>query len=566
MIWWTQEKVRLAAEIKALEALAQSEDWLSLDAWSQHDLSLAAELTITAHGVPYPVWLVYPDYFPDVPAWVAPRDTSARWSDHQFGRGGALCLELRPDNWTPDATGADVVRSAYGLLDQENPLGQGDKGAVVSAHEVTPVQRFDWDAKFSILLENETLDRLTAGSASGLQAVRWYGPGVIPMFLSDTQGRAEGTTAPLTDQPFLMWDIPVLRSAAPPPSDLLIARATLAEAAGLEGEDAATFAAADKVLVIFQAGAELVPYLVLDAEQAVRRKWFPYVAQKGVRNGATAGRATAKVAVIGAGSVGSKIAETLVRSGVRDLLLVDGDVLLPPNLERNALDWSSVGARKVDGLRARLLAIAPDAKVRAVAETLSWQRSPRTHAAQIESITRCEIVIDATGDPGSSLLLGSLAARAGKPFLSVEVFEGGIGVLVATCLPTRDPPFAQARANFEAWCEIQGHRFPRPPAGRYGGFDEDGAPVVADDAAVTVAAGHAGRAILDVLDGVPAPQDRAWQLIGLRDAWIFGKLGLMIGLSVGDPVVPIEAEADPETDRFILARIGELLGAIAAAR
>jgi hypothetical protein len=154
----------------------------------------------------------------------------------------------------------------------------------------------------------------------------------------------------------------------------------------------------------------------------------------------------------------------------------------------------------------------------------------------------------------------------GKPFVSVEVFEGGIGALVATCVPDRDPPYPRARANFEAWCEVQGEHFPRPPAARYGGFDEDGAPIIADDAAVTVAAGLAGRAILDIADETPAPQERAWQLIGLSEAWVFGRLGRFIGLSVGDPPPPAAPEVDPEIAAFVHERLQELLDALAPAK
>ena len=42
----------------------------------------------------------------------------------------------------------------------------------------------------------------------------------------------------------------------------------------------------------------------------------------------------------------------------------------------------------------------------------------------------------------------------------------------------------------------------------------DGVPVIADDAAVTMTAGHAARTILDIVDGHPPPADAAWLLLG----------------------------------------------------
>ena len=80
------------------------------------------------------------------------------------------------------------------------------------------------------------------------------------------------------------------------------------------------------------------------------------------------GKLAGRIAVVtgAAGGIGSKIAEMLVRSGVERLLLVDGDVFLPENLERHALDWRDVGARKVDVMKARLLEIAPAASIATV--------------------------------------------------------------------------------------------------------------------------------------------------------------------------------------------------------
>lgn len=83
---------------------------------------------------------------------------------------------------------------------------------------------------------------------------------------------------------------------------------------------------------------------------------------------------------------------------------------------------------------------------------------------------------------------------------------------------------------------------------------------------MTVAAGHAARAILDIVDGKPAPRARAWQLIGLQSAWVFGKLGMYITLDVGAPPPPQVLDPDPETDAFVKDRVEELLSALAASR
>ena len=65
--------------------------------------------------------------------------------------------------------------------------------------------------------------------------------------------------------------------------------------------------------------------------------------------------------------------------------------------------------------------------------------------------------------PATALFLAAVAEASGRAFVSVEVFEGGIGALIATCVPPRDPPFVEGRATFLARCDVQGIK---PPEGK----------------------------------------------------------------------------------------------------
>ncbi len=160
--WWITDPTRLEHEKAAVEALAAEVSWFILSTWKIDGGRLSMEGELVAHGHIYAVRLLYPDRFPWVPAWVVPRDPDFRWSNHQYGAGGTLCLELRPDNWDPNATGADVLRSAYNLLDQENPLGKGEKQKVPSAHLVNDIQRYDWK-QHPILISKACYARLHVG-------------------------------------------------------------------------------------------------------------------------------------------------------------------------------------------------------------------------------------------------------------------------------------------------------------------------------------------------------------------------------------------------------------------
>lgn len=553
--WWLTDTPRLGAERRAVEALAATEGWFELDAWRFHEGKLCAEGLIVAHAQRYAVRLVYPDQFPEVPAWVEPQE-DARWTSHQYG-AGTLCLQLRPDNWVPSATGADVLRSAYDLLVIEDPLGDGGERAP-SAHQVGEIQAYDWGAN-PVLIGAGCRERLLGGRSTDLKGLRWMAADEVwPILLHDEEDRQLPRRPPGADINSWRFEIPVIvTSAVPPPSPP--DRAALIEAGGFAPETAA-FLASSNALVVFHDDGELTAYHLLAEGDPHRRRVFVLPEEAGLRSGRTSEAAAKQIAIVGAGSLGSKVAESLLRSGVTRLTLVDGDVLLPANLERHALDWRDVGFRKVHGVKRRLLGIAPGADITVVDQNLNWQRSARTHAWQIASVADCDVILDATGDAATALFLGAVADANGRAFVSAEVFEGGIGALVATSLPVRDPPFAAGRAAFLAWCDAQGVRAPEPGPRSYEALAEDGAPIVADDAAVTTTAGHAARIVLDIIDGRPPPVSAAWLLLGYRNAWLFDGHGHTIRLSVGERA-PVEAPAeDGEAKAFVMALVKDWLG------
>ena len=80
----------------------------------------------------------------------------------------------------------------------------------------------------------------------------------------------------------------------------------------------------------------------------------------------------AKVLVVGVGGVGSWCAESLVRSGVRRVALMDDDVVVPSNLNRQLEATSkTVGLPKVEAMADRLreISLSPDGSVTTLLRT-----------------------------------------------------------------------------------------------------------------------------------------------------------------------------------------------------
>lgn len=78
--------------------------------------------------------------------------------------------------------------------------------------------------------------------------------------------------------------------------------------------------------------------------------------------------AECRVILFGVGGVGSWCAETLVRTGIHHLTIVDSDVVMASNINRQLPATTlTVGQAKVEVLRERLLQINPEAKIKALA-------------------------------------------------------------------------------------------------------------------------------------------------------------------------------------------------------
>ena len=72
----------------------------------------------------------------------------------------------------------------------------------------------------------------------------------------------------------------------------------------------------------------------------------------------------AKVAVFGIGGVGSFVVEGLVRSGIKNFVLVDNDTVSTSNLNRQIIaTQSTIGKVKVEVAKERILSINPTANV-----------------------------------------------------------------------------------------------------------------------------------------------------------------------------------------------------------
>lgn len=73
------------------------------------------------------------------------------------------------------------------------------------------------------------------------------------------------------------------------------------------------------------------------------------------------------VLIIGLGGVGGYALESIVRSGIQNLIIVDADTIESSNLNRQLISLqSNIGKKKVDAFEKRILDINPNAKIKKI--------------------------------------------------------------------------------------------------------------------------------------------------------------------------------------------------------
>jgi adenylyltransferase/sulfurtransferase len=151
------------------------------------------------------------------------------------------------------------------------------------------------------------------------------------------------------------------------------------------------------------------------SERHIRQERLPQVGEQGQRR-----LAQARVAIVGCGATGSRLAELLGRAGVGHLRLIDRDVVELSNLQRQALyttaDVEAVEPKAAAAARA-LLAIDPDLDVDPVVSDLTADNAETL-------LGGVDLVLDGTDNFPTRMVCNDLCVRDGVPF----VYCGVVGI------------------------------------------------------------------------------------------------------------------------------------------
>ena len=141
-------------------------------------------------------------------------------------------------------------------------------------------------------------------------------------------------------------------------------------------------------------------------EQAIFRRSELLLGDKAMRS-----IAEKRVIIFGVGGVGSWCAESLVRSGIKQLTIVDSDRVCITNINRQLMATAkTVGQVKVDALKERLLSINPAAEITAIQQIFTAETADSFH---IDSYDYIIDAIDSLKDKALLILMATASSRIG---------------------------------------------------------------------------------------------------------------------------------------------------------
>ena len=112
-----------------------------------------------------------------------------------------------------------------------------------------------------------------------------------------------------------------------------------------------------------------------------------------------------RVIIFGVGGVGSWCAESLVRSGIRQLTIVDSDRVCITNINRQLMATTkTVGQVKVDALKERLLTINPSAEITALQQVFTAETA---ESFQLDTYDYIIDAIDSLKDKALLILMAT---------------------------------------------------------------------------------------------------------------------------------------------------------------
>ena len=152
-----------------------------------------------------------------------------------------------------------------------------------------------------------------------------------------------------------------------------------------------------------------------------------------------------RVIVFGVGGVGSWCAESLIRSGIRKLTIVDSDRVCITNINRQLMATTkTVGQVKVDALKERLLTINPSAEITAMQQIFTAETVSQFNLEEYDYIIDA---IDSLKDKALLILLACLTKAKLFSSMGAALKLDPTRIKIAEFWKVQGDPLARALRN-----------------------------------------------------------------------------------------------------------------------
>ncbi len=130
-----------------------------------------------------------------------------------------------------------------------------------------------------------------------------------------------------------------------------------------------------------------------------------------------------KIGIIGIGGIGCPLSKYLVNSGIKNLILVDGDVIEKNNLNRQILfDTNDVGKKKVVIAKKKLKLINSNCNIQILDKYIN--------ISNLHTLSECSIIVDATDDWKTSKILNEYCVNKSIDFLFSSVIKHDLQIIL----------------------------------------------------------------------------------------------------------------------------------------
>ena len=545
MIWFLDNTARLNLERQEIDNLLAETDWLNDVNWTFINGRIGLTATIDLNSRLFPIRLIYPNLFPATPPSIYPQDQDKRWSEHQYGAGGELCLEWGPDNWYEEITGATMLRSAYKLLSSE--VGSEDQEAqeeIPSRHSLTLGQELR-TKPLRFVCDNSTSDYLSSLAPRVIADINMW----LTTHMESITAYFNAITLPSGDT----WINTVIPS---PLKKIAFEKEGLYVSTSMSEENIQALSyerlldllenwvsdeknietRSIKTVLLSSESKKLHLFLISDKHNLL--KFQTVRVESSYPNSridpSLSCLAKKSAGIVGLGSAGSKMALSLARSGLREFFLVDHDIFLPENICRHELDWEHVARHKVNAIEHRLKLISEEINVSTRKLLLSGQEASAGIDNTLNKLGGCDVIVDATANPDVFNLLSTVAARYKTPMIWLEIFAGGIGGFIGRYRPEIEPDPKTMRLHLLGYLDKQNKEFPKTNSD-YAAVTRQEEPIIATDSDVAIISAHATQMALDILlENKPSRFPYSMYLVGLKRGWVFDEPFYTIPLDMED--------------------------------